>query len=127
MARCLADSPAAGGANGTCAPAASAAGGSAAPPAAVLVDVLLIVSQLARLHKDSFNTYEPLAKANIYANIRRWAGFAKRYGTLCECATQQRLRILREDTAHAGDSGPSSSWGGWTAAGRRRVGYGRLD
>ncbi|GLC39018.1 hypothetical protein PLESTM_000827500 [Pleodorina starrii] len=40
-------------------------------PSAVLVDVLLIVSQLARLNKDSFNTYEPLAKANIYAQIRR--------------------------------------------------------
>ncbi|KAG2493565.1 hypothetical protein HYH03_008379, partial [Edaphochlamys debaryana] len=40
-------------------------------PPAVLVDVLLIVSQLARLHKDAFNTYEPLARANIYAQIRR--------------------------------------------------------
>ncbi|GFR42822.1 hypothetical protein Agub_g3779, partial [Astrephomene gubernaculifera] len=40
-------------------------------PPPVLVDVLLIVSQLARLNKDSFNTYEHLARANIYSQIRR--------------------------------------------------------
>ncbi|GIM09257.1 hypothetical protein Vretimale_13139, partial [Volvox reticuliferus] len=40
-------------------------------PSPVLVDVLLIVSQLARLNKETFNTYEPLAKANIYGQIRR--------------------------------------------------------
>ncbi|KAG2431486.1 hypothetical protein HXX76_009500 [Chlamydomonas incerta] len=75
MARCLADAAAAIAANGGAATAPPAGGGGAGsppvPPSAVLVDVLLIVSQLARLHKDSFNTYEPLAKANIYANIRR--------------------------------------------------------
>ncbi|KAG2431488.1 hypothetical protein HXX76_009502 [Chlamydomonas incerta] len=77
MARCLVDAAAAAAANGGAATAPPAGGGGAGagsppvPPSAVLVDVLLIVSQLARLHKDSFNTYEPLAKANIYANIRR--------------------------------------------------------
>jgi hypothetical protein len=39
--------------------------------AGVLVDVLLIASQLARLHKDDFATYEQIAKANVYAHIRR--------------------------------------------------------
>ncbi|KAG2425226.1 hypothetical protein HYH02_015053 [Chlamydomonas schloesseri] len=76
MSRCLADVPAGAANSAAMAPPAGAApaaagGGGAAPPSAVLVDVLLIVSQLARLHKDSFNTYEPLAKANIYANVRR--------------------------------------------------------
>lgn len=39
-------------------------------PAPVLVDTLLVVSQLARLNKESFNTYEPIAKAGIYPHIR---------------------------------------------------------
>lgn len=40
-------------------------------PPAVLVDTLLVVSQLARLNKDAFNTYEPIAKAAIYPNVRK--------------------------------------------------------
>jgi hypothetical protein len=33
-----------------------------APPA-LLVDALLVVSQLARVHREDFNTYDPIAKA----------------------------------------------------------------
>lgn len=40
-------------------------------PSPVLIDILLVVSQLARISKDSFNTYEPIAKASIYPNIRK--------------------------------------------------------
>ena len=34
------------------------------------------VSQLARLSKETFNTYEQLAKANIYQPVRRWVPWA---------------------------------------------------
>uniref|UniRef100_A0A7S3VLZ8 non-specific serine/threonine protein kinase n=1 Tax=Dunaliella tertiolecta TaxID=3047 RepID=A0A7S3VLZ8_DUNTE len=40
-------------------------------PPAVLVDVLLVVSQLARVNKESFNTYEPISRATIYPHVRK--------------------------------------------------------
>ncbi|KAJ9526297.1 hypothetical protein QJQ45_009792 [Haematococcus lacustris] len=40
-------------------------------PSAMLVDVLLVISQLARLPaRDSFNPYESISKAAIYPNIK---------------------------------------------------------
>ncbi|GAX79537.1 hypothetical protein CEUSTIGMA_g6978.t1 [Chlamydomonas eustigma] len=40
-------------------------------PASVLIDVLLVVSQLARISKESFNTYEAISKAGVYPHIRK--------------------------------------------------------
>ncbi|KAL6765063.1 armadillo-type protein [Haematococcus lacustris] len=41
-------------------------------PSAMLVDVLLVISQLARLPaRDSFNPYESISKAAIYPNIKK--------------------------------------------------------
>ena len=40
-------------------------------PPPVLIDMLLVVSQLARISKDSFNTYEPISKAAIYPHVRK--------------------------------------------------------
>lgn len=37
---------------------------------AVLIDVLLVASQLARISKDGFNTYEAISRAAIYPHIR---------------------------------------------------------
>lgn len=43
-----------------------------ANPPAVLVDILLVVSQLARISKEgTFNTYEAISKASIYPHIRK--------------------------------------------------------
>lgn len=42
-----------------------------ANPAPVIVDTLLIVSQLARISKDTFNTYDPIHKSNVYPLLKR--------------------------------------------------------
>lgn len=41
-------------------------------PPLVIVDTLLIVSQLARISKESFNTYDPIHKSNIYPLLKRY-------------------------------------------------------
>jgi fused-like protein len=40
-------------------------------PPTVLVDVLLVASQLARISKEGFNTYEAISRAAIYPHIRK--------------------------------------------------------
>jgi hypothetical protein len=38
---------------------------------AMLIDALLLISQLARCNKGAVNTYEPLAHAQIFPSIRK--------------------------------------------------------
>ena len=41
-------------------------------PSSVLVDVLLVVSQLARVSKEgTFNTYDSISRASVYLHMRK--------------------------------------------------------
>src|SRR5690348_12765702 len=43
-------------------------------PTPVLVDTLLIISQLARISRDGASTYEPFNNAALFPNLRRLLG-----------------------------------------------------